>query len=192
MVHGVMETLHSQGVLRTSDDAKRVAAYVIVRVSREDIVTGAENMFKTFTSRGVLGAFPGHGGVAGAYLMRVLRGIVEPAPEDMGDFEILLRDATMMILEHYRIPKDYVPPSALVREGIALFVYLDEIVRRLSEHEEAAPGVVSGLLKHEALHLIHAGKSMEDAYLLPDVTVNSVVGAFKAPEGPWGVPARKS
>lgn len=188
MVHIVMLT--NQGMLRTVDDVKRVVAHVTEQVSREDILVGAETLFKTFTSRGVLGAFPGYGGVAGAFVMRLLRDILTARPpEDMGDFEILLRDATSMILVHHNIPKDYVPPRALVREGVALLVHVDEIVRRLSESENADPRVVRGLLTHEALHLIAARKSMEDAYLLPDVTVDSVLEAarlFDPQRWGWG------
>jgi len=190
-----MITLSRQGVLRTADDVRRVVAYVTESVSREDILASAETMFRTYTNQGALGAFPGRGGVAGAFVMRFLREITLADLEDAGDYEIMLRDATVLILDHYEIPGDYVPPRDLVREGIALLVHVNEVVRLLSgqndvefitEQNDVEFRTVWNLLSHEASHLIAAGKSPQDAYLLPDVTVDSVLAAFKS------VPARKS
>lgn len=180
MVQTVMSTLHL-GVLRTADDAERVTTHVIGRFSREEIISGAENLFRTFTIRGVLRAFPAYGGAAGAWMMRVLRELTYPALDDnhSADYEIQIRNVMVRVLAHHRIPMDYVPATALVREGIALLVHADEVVRRLSEHEGVDPRRVLEILYHEALHLVAERKSPEDAYLLPDATVESVVAVLK-------------
>jgi hypothetical protein len=139
-------------------------------ISREFILDGASKLFLDSTDRGVLGAFPGVGGVAGQFVMKWLRGV---APANMSDS--LLLELALGVLRFHKIPFDWIPSNMLFREGVALAVNFKAVAKRLADQLgiQQQLEIVTQFLNDTAEDLMVGGGTSEDAYLL---TVESVNG----------------
>lgn len=179
-----MMNLDNQGVILSSDDVQRVSDYFVGRVQRDEILAGADALFRTYTDRGVLGAFPNYGGAAGAFVMSILSGIASETPGSS-----MLVYTMALIIDKHRIPSDYVPPMALVREAIALHIHFNTIVSRLvnlraiptlPEFRESYRFNIDAVLRREAKLMVDDGRSVEDAYRIADDHVDWLLDSFRS------------
>ena len=154
----------------TPEAVSRVFDDFVRDITREDLFRGAEWYVKHRAPNCSVYSFRAMPGG----LMRMVIGLTVMQQTD-GGLVGESCDLDERLAAHYGFTQETVPPRMLVREAVALRVRYGSVMSDLERELGSQSGRVDGGVR-SALENVAAGVlSPEDAYLLPDETVDAII-----------------